>query len=571
MASEHIAGPITRKRLRWLAHTWGVVVFLLFVAFAYSIGPPVSPDGPGREQIVQELMLIGGGIAVLLSWRWEGIGGWLLTFAGIVLGVAAAVGFPPLEALLVTLLFLVPGLSLLFLWSTQHHWAVMAGTASAVVIGMAAGGASAVSLHAHYFGPAHPQSEIAARPASQITWAWSGALTPTAIRVNAQVAPGGSTARLAVSTDSALDAPRWSEVKAVSTEANRVVAFAMTELVPGTDYFYAVEVDGELDRMRSGEFTTPPDSPFSFTIALGSCARVGSNGSVYDTIRELDPLMFLALGDMHYGNIETNDLGAFYDVLDTTLTSPAQLSLYLSTPIAYLWDDHDFGGNNSNASSASAPAAQRSYREYVPHYDLQDGEGAIYQAFTIGRVRFLVTDTRSAREGDTMLGARQIDWLKAEMLAARDTHALTVWASSVPWIAGESGVADHWGRYPEERADIADFIAQHDLADSMVMVAGDAHMLAIDDGTNSDYSTSRNASFPVLHAAALDRPGTVKGGPYSEGTFPGGGQFATMAVEDDGGDTIRVSWQGYNWDLEEIVGLEMEFEVAAARTAVAGP
>jgi phosphodiesterase/alkaline phosphatase D-like protein len=571
MASERIFGPITRGRLRWLAHTWGVLVFLLFVAFAYSIGPPVSPEGPGREQIVQELMLVGGGIAILLSWRWEGIGGWLLTFAGIVLGVAAAIGFPPLQALLVTILFLVPGLSLLYLWSTQHHWLVIAGTASAVVIGLAAGGASAVSLHGHYFGPAHPQSQIAARPPSQITWAWSGALTPTSIRVNAQVAPGGSAARLAVSTDPTFEDARWSEARAVSEDANRVVAFAMSDLVPATDYYYAVEVDGELDRVRSGEFSTPPDAAFSFTIALGSCARVGSNGSVYDTIRELDPLMFLALGDIHYGNIETNDLGAFRDVLDTTLTSPAQLSLYLGTPIAYLWDDHDFGGNNSDANSASAPAAQQSYREYVPHYDLEDSDGAIYQAFTLGRVRFLVTDTRSARAGDTMLGARQIEWLKAELLAAQETHALKVWASSVPWIGSESGTADHWGGYAEERADLAEFVAEHDLADQLVMVAGDAHMLAIDDGTNSDYSTSGNASFPVLHAAALDRPGTVKGGPYSEGTFPGGGQFATMEVEDDGGNTIRVTWQGYNWELDEIVSHEMEFETAQTTATATGP
>ena len=45
--------------------------------------------------------------------RWIA-GGFLLTFAAIVLGVTAAVGFPPLEALLVTLVFLVPGLALLW-------------------------------------------------------------------------------------------------------------------------------------------------------------------------------------------------------------------------------------------------------------------------------------------------------------------------------------------------------------------------------------------------------------------------------------------------------------------------
>ena len=561
MASETIYGLVTRRRLRWLARGWGWAVFVVFVAFAFQIGPPVSPEGPGREQIVQEVMLAGAGIALLIAWRWEGVGGVLLTSAAILLGVLAGVGFAPLQGLGVTILFLVPGVAYLILWCSPRRWFVIAGTGTVVVIGLAAGAVGAMSIHDYYFGPAHPQSQIAALPPSLVNWAWSGALTPSSIRVNAQVAEGGASARLAIATSPEFEAPLWSGSQAVAADTNRVVSFAATELEPGTDYHYAIEVDGELDLVRTGRFSTPPDAPFSFTIALGSCARVGSNGAVYDTIRELDPFLFLALGDMHYGNIETNNLGAFRSVLDKTLTRPAQSALYLSTPIAYLWDDHDFGGNNSDGGSASAPAAQASYREYVPHYQLDDGDGAIYQAFTIGRVRFLVTDTRSAREGDTMLGARQIEWLKREMLAARDTHALTVWASSVPWIARASGSADHWGGYAEERADLADFIADNGIAAHLVMVAGDAHMLAIDDGTNSDYSSSGDGDFPVLHAAALDRRGSVKGGPYSEGTFPGGGQFATMAVEDDGGDTIRVSWQGYDWEMNVIVGYEMVFDV----------
>ena len=79
------------------------------------------------------------------------------------------------------------------------------------------------------------------------------------------------------------------------------------------------------------------------------------------------------------------------------------------------------------------------------------------------------------------------------------------------------------------------------------MVSGDSHMVAIDDGSNTDYSTTGNASFPLLQAAALDRPGSVKGGPYSEGAFPGGGQFGLIEVIDTGGTTIEVRLSGLNW------------------------
>lgn len=406
MAVERIAGPITRTRLRRFALIWGWGAFLLLTGFVLGIGPPVSLQGPGRDEIVQQLLLAGGGLAMLVAWRWEAPAGLLLTLLAMLLGVFAEVEFPLLGALGVTVLFLVPGLVLLSLWASRHRWYVMTGTAALVTVAVALGGVGAIEVHDFYFGPQHPQSQIAAPPPSLITWSWSGAVTPTSIRVNAQVAEEGRTARLAVADEPTFEAPRWSAPQAVTEEANRIVAFAVGELAPDTDYFYAVEVDGELDTVRSGRFSTPSDEAFSFTVALGACARTGSNGAVFDTIRELDPFLFLSLGDMHYGNIETNDRGAFRSVLDTTLSEAAQSSLYRSVPVAYVWDDHDFGGDDSDGSSASAPAAQASYREYAPSYELEDENSAIYHAFTIGRVRFLVTDARSAREGDTMLGAR---------------------------------------------------------------------------------------------------------------------------------------------------------------------
>jgi hypothetical protein len=83
-------------------------------------------------------------------------------------------------------------------------------------------------------------------------------------------------------------------------------------------------------------------------------------------------------------------------------------------------------------------------------------------------------------------------------------------------------------------------------------------MVAIDDGTNTDYSTSGGGGFPLLHAAALDRPGSVKGGPYSDGAFPGGGQFGTVDVADTG-SAVAVTLSGWNWKNERLVSRTFEF------------
>jgi hypothetical protein len=227
-----------------------------------------------------------------------------------------------------------------------------------------------------------------------------------------------------------------------------------------------------------------------------------------------------------------------------------------------VWDDHDYGSNDADGASPSREAAQRVYRDVVPHYPLAAGEdgGPIFQAFSVGRVRFILTDTRSARTPaaavddatKSMLGAEQKSWFKRELLAASGVFPVIVWVNPDPWIGAAEAGADSWAGYATERQELADFIVQNRIR-GLVMLSGDAHMIAIDDGTNSGYATGGGGGFPVMHAAALDRRGGVKGGPYSEGTFPGGGQFGLMTVSDTGGSLIEVVWSGRDYAGEEIV------------------
>jgi hypothetical protein len=69
-----------------------------------------------------------------------------------------------------------------------------------------------------------------------------------------------------------------------------------------------------------------------------------------------------------------------------------------------------------------------------------------------------------------------------------------------------------------------------------------------------------------MQAAALDRPGSVKGGPYSEGTFPGPGQYALVAFQYRG-DSLVVRMSGRNWLREELVA----YEFTVARPAAVLP
>ena len=408
--------------------------------------------------------------------------------------------------------------------------------------------------------PSHPESDTAPLDHAVVDWVWSGAVTTDSAVVKARL-PATVEARLAVQSLPELNAPHYVVPTRAAAE-DGIAVFAVKDLEPDTQYYYAFELDGALNRAINGRFHTFGEGVYSFTIAASACASTGSNGAVFDTIRGHNPLFFLHMGDLHYENIVRNNPAVFHDAFDRVLTAPAQARLYRYHPIVYVWDDHDFGPNNSSSYSLSAAAARQAYEEAVPHYPLQfsNGQGAINQAFSVGRVRFIITDARSQRDAprDTMLGTDQKAWLKRELLQAHDKYALIVWVSSVSWIADPPKFplfsAGNWGSFPDERRELADFIAQNEI-NNLVMFAGDAHMLAIDDGSNTNFATdAAGPAFPLLQAAALDRQGSVKGGPYTLGPLPGGGQFAIARFEDTG-EELRVEFSGHNYKDDRLLGL----------------
>jgi phosphodiesterase/alkaline phosphatase D-like protein len=196
------------------------------------------------------------------------------------------------------------------------------------------------------------------------------------------------------------------------------------------------------------------------------------------------------------------------------------------------------------------------YRELVPHYALVAADSPIYQSFVFGRVRVVMTDTRAARTKAGMLGEEQGRWFLDQLRSAADSGQLVLWVSSVPWITAPDPGSDDWGGYPEERDELAAAVRSSGAV--VVMLGGDAHMVAIDDGTNNTYGGG-GAGFVVFHAGALDRPGSVKGGPYSEGAFPGGGQFGLVEIDDDG-TTMTVTLRGLDWEGSVLVEHTLEVE-----------
>ncbi len=338
---------------------------------------------------------------------------------------------------------------------------------------------------------------------------------------------------------------------------HKVAGFFLENLKPDTQYHYAIEVNNVVVQEKLGRFKTfpPEDDPFSFRFVCAGDADTGSNEKVFEFILEEAPLFFCHLGDLHYENVHEANTIKYREAYAAALNARRQADLYRNIPIVYTWDDHDFDNNGANSTAPGRKTARLAYQQCVPHYPLVEGKGnvAIYQGFTVGRVRFLISDTRSERtpndEDDnaqkTMLGVRQKQWLKDELLAGRDKYPLVVWVSSVPWIGKKKKRADSWFGYATERDEIGAFIEDNQI-NNVCMLAADAHMLAIDDGRNNSGEFGRGR-FPVFQAAPLDSTRSVKGGPFLLGPFiDDSGQYGVFTVEDTGGSTVRVTLEGKN-------------------------
>lgn len=561
--------PMSVTRVLGLAsHASAALVAILLAVLTMTKGLPSDPDGARIDQAIQQPIQLGlaglVSVAALLSWRFARVGAVLLAIAATGLGFFAAIEYEPRAAVLMTIVILVPAVLLWLSW--QSHRTPTEIVSLAVTTGVLVAGtwAAASWVNEATMGGTHPESSVASVRADRVAWLWMGALGSDSVTVLVGVGTDAESVRAVATvegTDGGEDGARI-ESAMVQPDEDGVARLPLDGLDSDTDYELSIEVDDRPDEGRgSGRFSTLPDGPGNFRFLASSCARNGSNGAVFDAMAAEEADFYVNLGDLHYSNIAAADPAQFRAAYRRVLTAPAQAALYRVAPIEYVWDDHDYGPNDADATSPTREVARAVFRQFVPSHQLESPDGPIHRAFTVGRVRFVVTDTRSERTDATMLGAEQLAWLEAELVEASSTHALVVWLNPAPWVGPATpGVGDSWARYPEERQRIADVIAGAEI-DNLLMISGDAHMLAYDDGTNTDYSSRGGGAgaFPLFHTAALDRAGSVKGGPYSGGTFPGGGHYGVIDIVDDG-DALTVALKGKTWAGEVLIDETLVFD-----------
>ena len=278
-----------------------------------------------------------------------------------------------------------------------------------------------------------------------------------------------------------------------------VTRFHLSKLNKGSSYIYKIFVDGKeykqdhpftFKTLAHWQWRQPTAGEFS--IALGSCTYIndpeddrpnkyGGGFEIFDAIAEKSPLAMLWIGDNVYFREPDWDskIGMIERYKQSRNFKPMQ-RLLSSTSHYALWDDHDYGSNNSNSSFALKQEALDVFKMYWsnPSYGQPNSPG-IYTQFQIGDAAFFFLDNRFYRDDQyypntkdkQMFGAKQMRWLKNALLASRAQFKFIV---SGGQILNDRTKYEAMHFYQREHKELLDFLKDPKLS-GVIIISGDRH------------------------------------------------------------------------------------------------
>lgn len=271
------------------------------------------------------------------------------------------------------------------------------------------------------------------------------------------------------------------------------------ELEHGKKYAYELFINGKkVPRDYPLEFqsqvlwqyrTDPPD----FKFALGSCMYVndsindrpgrpyGDNYGIFNHIYAQKPDFMIWGGDNTYLRESDFDskTGILYRYTHTRSLKELQ-PLLGSTHHYAIWDDHEYGPNDSDASYSFKHLTDAAFKMFWanPNYGPGTGGKGISGSFQWGDAEFFLLDNRYFRTANDnhimprkLLGDEQFEWLMNALIASQATFKFVVIGCQV---LNPAQVFENYATYPEERQRLLQAIRDAKLK-GVFFISGDRH------------------------------------------------------------------------------------------------
>ena len=287
--------------------------------------------------------------------------------------------------------------------------------------------------------------------------------------------------------------------KAVAAETHDLcITWRFEELEANTEYTYVISHAGKTlsarpnQRLRTASL---PEQSARTVLGMGSCASSTEFFDIWTQIatHNIDALMLL--GDTPY--IDNRQLSVNRARHREFLSIPTLSALAASTPVWGTWDDHDFGGNDTDGKVSGKADIRQAFTEYRAQIQYGDGQHGVYTKFRRGPVEVFMIDPRYFSQTEpspvdarqpTCLGKTQWEWLLDGL--KESTAPFKLLATGMIWDDKQNGEKDDWETYAHEREALFDFIGRHHIT-GVVLIGGDIHV-------------SRHLKYPMVERIGYD-------------------------------------------------------------------
>jgi alkaline phosphatase D len=272
------------------------------------------------------------------------------------------------------------------------------------------------------------------------------------------------------------------DLKAISDQAakgmGQIFKSTVVGLLPNTDYHYHVSVDGKSKPDWKGSFKTAPveGKSTAFRIAITSCMKIGRPQGSWDLLLAEQPDFHLTVGDTHYADTTNPTVQLKHHVSYRRVKEFA--NVLRQVPTYAIWDDHDYGPNNSDGTAKGKEFSLAGWKQAWPNpaSGTSDTPGAFFK-FSRGDVDFFVVDGRYYRDPNELpdddkkrkLGDAQFEWLLNGLKNSKAKFKIIASGS----VLHHSKV-DGWRIFTFSRHRLFDAIKKHKIS-GLMYVGGDMH------------------------------------------------------------------------------------------------
>lgn len=254
-------------------------------------------------------------------------------------------------------------------------------------------------------------------------------------------------------------------------------------------YKFHVSVDGASDLAWAGSFLTAPaaGNAQKFRMAVTSCMKEGQPQGSWKLLMDQKPSLHLTLGDTHYADTTEPKTQWAHHV--RYRRTPEFSAVIRNVPTYAMWDDHDYGPNNSDGTAKGKENSLKGWGQIWanPKQGTDEVPGAFYK-FGWGEVDFFMVDGRYHRSPDKapddekkrMLGDAQFEWLMEGLKSSKAKFKVIASGSTL-----HHSKADGWRIYTFSRHRLFDGIKAENIS-GVLYCSGDIHSSLVWEHPESD-------------------------------------------------------------------------------------